>query len=454
MSEIRTAKPTHQILDELTGATCGLVVDEPFYGHFFSGLLKEVHEGIKTMSVGPSGSAVKLHINPFFWTHELPTVDLRKGLIKHEILHVVFKHIFRGKQIKHKRIYNIACDLVVNQYVRQERLPESRVHLGMFADLDLEPDREAEYYYDELVKLYNLKMDGEENASEDGEGAGQSGEGAGQGPQAPAQKGGGEHQDSWETLKQLLDEDDQWQQKHETWEEIDRLPQAMKEVLEQSVDQSILNTVDRANVKGWGDIPGKLRAYLQNFQPKGRPQVNWRRVLRMFTESSSRTYLRNTVRRPSKRYGTTPGIKIRRRQKLAVIVDTSGSIAPVELKNFFSEIYHIWKRGADVVVVECDTEIREIYPYRGRNPESVAGRGGTKYDAPLHWANTQFHPDALVYFTDGFAPTPKIRLRYPILWVLSRRGITADMDAYQQLPGRKVRMETKDQATFESISLL
>ncbi len=435
MSETKPVKPTYQILDELTGATCGLVVDEPFYGHFFSGLLKEVHSGIQTMSVGPAGTQVKLHINPQFWTHELPTVDLRKGLIKHEILHVVFKHIFRGKHIKHKRIYNIACDLVVNQYVRANRLPESRVHLGLFADMDLEPEREAEYYYEELVKLYDLKMDGEgQDGNEDGESSGQAGASGGDGQH------GGKGSDSWEVLKQLLEEDNEWQGKHDTWEEIDQLPQAMKEVLEQSVDQSIMNTVDRANVKGWGDIPGKLRAYLENFQPKGRPQVNWRRVLRLFTESSSRTYLRNTVRRPSKRYGTTPGIKIRRRQKLAVVIDTSASISPQEIKSFFSEIYHIWKRGAEVVVVECDTDIRSIYPYRGRSPESIEGRGGTKYDAPLTWANTQFNPDALIYFTDGFAPVPKMKLRYPILWVFSRRGITPDMDAYGQLPGRKVKM--------------
>lgn len=435
-------KSNAAILEELTGATCGLVVEEPFYGHFFSGMLKEVHEGIQTMAIGPSGNHIKLHINPKFWSHVLTTQGLRRGLIKHELLHVVFKHIFRGKGFPNKALFNIAADLVVNQYIRQERLPESRVHLGLFPELAMEPDKEAEYYYAQLAKFHDEMSqlgtagEGKSESGESGQNRSEQNDDLTQDQEKQDHPGG----TSWENLKKLLSEEDEWQEKHGLWSEISQLPQALQEVLESAVDQAISSSVDRARVKGWGTLPGKLREYLDRFQVEGPPSVNWRRILRLFTESSSRTYLRNTLKRPSKRYGTTPGTRIRRRQKLLLAIDTSGSINQKDLREFFREIYYIWKRGAEIMVVENDTRIHKTYPFRGRWPDIIEGRGGTDFNAPIKYGNQQFHPDALIYFTDGFAPPPRIRARYPLLWVVSSGGIHADTEGFRALPGMRVKM--------------
>lgn len=422
-----------RILDELTGATCALVVNEPFFGHFFSGILKEVHQGVNTLGIGPAGNQVKLYINPQFWTEELRSLDLRKGLLKHEILHLVFKHIFRNQDIKRKDIYNVACDLVVNQYIRINQLPEDRVHLGLFPDLALESDREAEYYYGRLLGLHDAMTDESSSPSEGSEAEDSEG-GTGTGEQPPATN------ESWENLKNLLNGHHSWADRHELWNEIDALPKAAQEVLSDAVDHAIMNSIDRAKVKGWGDLPGHLRQYLKAFELGKQPEINWKRVLRMFTENSSRTMLRNTVRRPSKRYGTTPGIKIRRRQKLLLAIDTSFSISPQEMDLFFNEVYHIWKRGAEIMVVECDTKINSAFPYRGLRPKEVNGRGGTDLNPPLQYGNDSFIPDALIYFTDGFAPTPIVKPRYPVLWVISGSGIEADTDVFRALPGQKVRL--------------
>ncbi len=161
-------------------------------------------------------------------------------------------------------------------------------------------------------------------------------------------------------------------------------------------------------------------------------------MLRIFTASSSRTRLRNTIRRPSKRYGTTPGIKIQAKQKILVAVDTSGSVNQNELKEFFGELYYIWKQGAEIYVVECDTIIHNHYLYKGTPPEVVSGRGGTNFDAPIVFANEEYMPDAIVYFTDGYAPAPTVVSRRPILWMVTHQGI--DYESWDFLPGRKVKM--------------
>ena len=162
------------------------------------------------------------------------------------------------------------------------------------------------------------------------------------------------------------------------------------------------------------------------------PSVDWRRVIRMFTTSSRQTRIANTLRRPSKRYGTYPGTKVKRYQRLAVIIDTSGSIKQDALGEFFSEVRTIWRQGAEVTIVEADNEVRHTWEYRGHIPDNARGRGGTKFDPALQWvaeSNPGF--DAALYFTDGQAPTPTVRTPCEVLWVL-----TADADM-RSLHGRR-----------------
>lgn len=430
-----------QILEEVSNACINLVVMEPFFGHFFQGIHKVVHDRVQTMAIGPSGTSVKLHINPKFWSTEITNKELRYGLVKHEILHVVFKHIFRSGDFRHKDIFNIACDLVVNQYIKVQRLPENRVHLGLFPDLKLEPERECDYYYKKLLDLYDkMTMKGEGSAGEGGQKIrGEGGAEDNQQPESP-QDGSSE---SWENLKKMLGESNPWQDKHGLWEELENLPTSVKDIIEQAVDQSIESSLERIrrDQKKWGEMPGGLRSYLAMFEAERKPVVNWKRLLRIFAESSRRTFLRNTIRRPSKRYGTTPGIRVRKHQRLQVVVDTSGSVSQEDLREFFSEIYHIWKRGAEITIVECDSEITNVYPYRGKMPRQVTGRGGTNFTPPIRYANEECHPDAVIYFTDGIAPAPELRSRYPLLWLICSSGAQPGSNYFDNLPGKKISME-------------
>jgi predicted metal-dependent peptidase len=415
---------TEAVLEDVTRSTSNLILAEPFYGHFFVGILKEVHEGIQTMAIGPSGHNVKLHINPLFWLGQLKTDEMKMGLVKHEILHVLFKHIFRGKDYSQKDLFNIACDLVVNQYIDPNWLPENRIHLGLFPHIAMDPDRDADYYYRKLSELQDKFGGGEE-----GEDSTQI---VGLGKEA------------WENLKKILGEGggEEWQEKHGLWEELDQLPAALREILEDQINDAITQSLEkiRRDTKEWGKLPAGLRQHLNAFEASRNPVVDWRRLLRIFTESSSRTFVRNTVKRPSKRFGTTPGIRIRKRQKILVAVDTSSSISEEELQEFFAEMYHIWKRGAEITVVECDMKIVATYRYQGQAPGEVHGRGGTNFDAPIQFANETYHPDAIVYFTDGVAPPTQIRPRMPILWILSSKGAAPGNDYYERLKGMKVKM--------------
>ncbi|TAE19045.1 MAG: hypothetical protein EAZ95_02810 [Bacteroidetes bacterium] len=387
---------------------------EPFYGHFFTGLLKNISNQIETLAVGYHNGLVTLHIGPQFWNEHLVNVLYKLGGIKHEILHIVFKHIFRYKGFSHKTMFNIAADLVVNQCIKPNQLIEGAVTMDKFPELNMLPHQHTNYYYNILLELQSkcTAPDGENEEEKNSE--------------------------SWKNLRGFLDENDMNQRRHALWKKIDDLTSAEKDILESSINQGLENSLRRLKSDQYGKLPAGLKEYLDDFQVSQIPVVNWRRMLRLFAASSSKTKLKNTLRRPSKRYGTNPGIKVKKKQKMAVVIDTSGSISQDELREFFNEIYHIWKQGVEVMVVECDAAIGATYAYKGKTPQSTTGGGGTAFEAPIVWANQTYRPDALIYFTDAYGPNPATKSICPILWLVSKNGDSIEnISAFQ---GRKVKM--------------
>ena len=422
-----------RILKEVTSVTIELLLQEPFFGHFLTGLIKEVNPQVPTLGVRLAGpDAVQLSINPEFWDNELKGAGYRYGVIKHEILHIALRHILMVDKFSHKQIFNIAADIVVNQYVDHNQLPKGAILLEQFRDFSMAPGQDVGYYYKRLLREHR-------KGDEGGQGEGQ---GNSSGPSLEELLGRGKPGGSGsQRLKELLSGEDEWLQRHDEWHrQMAALSAAERSNLEQTLDSIIHTVSERVGEREVGKLPGELKSYLKTIEGRHKPSLDWRRALRLFASSSNRTFLKNTIRRPSKRYGTTPGIKIRHKQRLLVAVDTSGSVSDPEVQRFFSEIYQIWRHGAEVMVVECDTAIKRQYPYRGHSPDFVMGRGGTDFNAPLEFAKKHFHPDGIVYFTDGYAPTPRVESRYPVMWLITPNGLPEHTGIWDQLPGRKVKM--------------
>jgi predicted metal-dependent peptidase len=404
-----------QILEDVNKVSSRFILQEVFYAHFFSGMLKSVGVEMPTMAVGYDRSSTFMHINPQFWEQELGNLDYQYGGVKHEILHIVLKHIFRYKDFSNKEIFNIAADLVVNQLIERHQLIDGAVFLENFPELDLLTHQSSTYYYNKLMAFHKEMQEEQEN-------------------------GGNECQNSTsgKSLNAFLDPNSQVQNKHYLWQRIGEMSNAEREIAEQSINQNIQNAIKRTKTDQFGKLPASLQQYLREFELSMMPKVNWKRILKLFATSSSRTYIKNTLKRPSKRYGVTPGIKIKKKNRILVAIDTSGSIIEEELREFFSEIYHIWRQGAEVLIVECDAAIQQKYLYKGNTPKTVKGGGGTDFTPPIKYANEEFHPDAIIYFTDGYADVPKVKSRCAIMWLLTKQG--ADETALKNFEGRKLKM--------------
>ena len=43
----------------------------------------------------------------------------------------------------------------------------------------------------------------------------------------------------------------------------------------------------------------------------------------------------------------------------------------------------MWKQGAEIVVLECDAEVKRKYSYSGKFQKYISGGGGTLFDPVL-----------------------------------------------------------------------
>jgi predicted metal-dependent peptidase len=399
-----------RILDELSKTGIELLLREPFYAHIFAGLNKEItgagHE-VQTLAVGMGKNTFTLYVNANFWDKDLVQPEHRLGVVKHEMLHLVFRHLFIRDPALDALLLNVALDLVINQYIDRFQLPEDSIFLETFPELHLKKGETWFYYYQQLES--SRKKGGDESK-------------------------GKNNADALEQIQSTTN----GLERHQPWREIRARSEMENAVLDNHLDSLMRTAHQRTNAAAWGQLPAGVRDQINALMPIP-PAINWRLALRRFTQSARSTRLKNTMRRPSKRYGTNPGIRINRRQRILVAVDTSGSVGAPEFQLFFNEIHHLWKAGAEIDVVECDTVIHQRYKYKGVTPEIVQGRGGTDFTQPLELANRE-RPDAFIYLTDGFAGSILTAAYIPVFWLLSPDGIKPTHPSFGTLPGRKVIM--------------
>ena len=103
------------VIDKVSKASKLLVFAEPFYGLFLIGLNKKYRKDIPTAGVSKHGIGVQLGINPDF---VLPLSENHTiGLLKHELLHIAFGHLTMKDMYPDHRLFNIAADIEINQYI-------------------------------------------------------------------------------------------------------------------------------------------------------------------------------------------------------------------------------------------------------------------------------------------------------------------------------------------------
>jgi predicted metal-dependent peptidase len=379
-----------------------LMLKEPYYG-FFLIMLNKLWDSkrVPTAGVSKNGINYQLTINPEFW--ESLSEDHRYGLLKHELLHIAFGHLTTFFKFTNKKLANVAMDMEINQYISKQYLPEGGIDIDNYTDIELDRKAGARYYYDKLNQLQDEK---DKN--------GTTGD---------------------PNMDQLLDNIENGDiPDHSTWEDFEDLTEAEQKLIEKQL-QKVLTDAKEQTEKKRGTVPGEIEGLII-IEEIVKPKFDWRGFIRRFTGVSTKVFTKKIRRKENRRFEANPGLKVKMKQHMLLAIDTSGSVSDSELQEFMSEIYHIYKCGVDITVIQCDTSIKSIEPYKGKFEMAVQGRGGTEFDPVLEYFNeNQKKYTSLVYFTDGECWT-HVRPKGNVLWVLSERS-----HMNNDLPGKVIKLE-------------
>ena len=378
-----------------------LMLKEPYYGFFLIMLNKVWRKDLPTAGVSKQNINYQLAINEEFWTGL--SDDHKTGLLKHELLHIAFGHLVSFGSFSNKKLANVAMDMEINQYIEASWLPEGGINIDDYTDIQLDRKAGCRYYYDQLLRLQDEK---DKN--------GTSGD---------------------QEMDKLLDNIASGDiPDHSTWEEFEDMSEAEKKLIDKQV-QKILKDAKEQTIKKRGNVPGEIEGLIV-LDEVTKAKFDWKGYLRRFTGTSTKIFTKKIRRKENHRYEDNPGLKIKMRQHMLLAIDTSGSVSDTELTEFMNEIHHIHKAGVDITIVQCDTSIRSIEAYKGKNDLKVHGRGGTEFDPVLDYYNANLKKyTSLVYFTDGECYT-SVKPRNRVLWVLSERS-----EMNEDLPGQVIKLE-------------
>lgn len=170
-----------------------------------------------------------------------------------------------------------------------------------------------------------------------------------------------------------------------------------------------------------------------------KPTIHWATLLRRFVQSGQRNLSQSSLRRPSKRYHNFPGTRRIRQTRLAVIIDTSGSIDQQLRTKLFQELQQLQGMVSAFDMIEADYQVRKTYTFTGEIPTISYGGGATNFDSALRYINQQPHFDGVIYLTDGAGPIPTVNCRFPLLWLLT--DPESDLLFQSSLPGTTTVMQ-------------
>lgn len=253
-------------------------------------------------------------------------------------------------------IFNMAADLTVNQYA-----PGIKDDIWGWIDnvfpgisTTLEKNKGAKYYYEQLVKY--CAENGMVTNSSDGSSLGHSAE-------------------LDKSIQDAIDKHKENKDGHDSWKDYEKLDENGKKLVQNQTDYQIKEAAIQTE-KNRGTIPSHFKSLIDKLFKIEPPIFNWKSYFRRFLGFSSEPFVKKTLRKESKRFPDNAGLKVKFKQNILVGIDTSGSVSDDELREFFSEIHHIYKAGVGITIAECDAKLQRVYPYKGKFDGTITGRGG------------------------------------------------------------------------------
>ena len=386
-------------------------VQQSFYSFVIAKMQVSINRTVPTAGAGFFNNNYQLIVNPDFF-NPLP-VEQRIGILLHECNHVILKHIFRKGERDHK-LFNVACDIALNQSIPRNMLPEGALYPDTFKDEKGKPWPEnltAEQYY-ELAKQEQEKQEQEKEEQDDGDeqddcdscgGSGEQDDGEGGQEECENCKGSGKEpgsgfQPSNGNPDLTAGGEDPSLDDHSLW---DKITSEEEELASEMMEKIIEGAMDKSR----GNVPGNMEDLLKLW--KRAPKLSWKKILKRFVSSKKGARI-GTIKRRNRRIRTlgVKGQKVAYDQpEIVVGIDTSGSMSNEEIIAGLQEVNEVCKiTNSNLKVVQIDTQIQGLEEYDPKKKDfKRRGCGGTYMGAMAEYLKEEkINFDVLVMISDMY----------------------------------------------------
>jgi predicted metal-dependent peptidase len=354
--------------DKIAKAIKALVQNLPFYGLFMLSLNKVFSETFP--SYGAVSLTNSMRINMIFNTKLCDTLTKRQliFLVTHELNHITRNHLFMDKHFPNRVMANIAMDLAINSDILKDHSDiMDFIEGGVLPErYSLPNNKSSRWYYDELTKIQesiNKKQQSQSQVN------------GGQGNFSDKEQNDSNLTQEEQNLKEdLMSPEERFE--HNWEKQLEELSDLEKQMVQNNIQHTLKKTVEEHKLRSKGNIPAYMKDMIDNLFQIKPENFDWKAFYRRFLGVSVSTKRKPTRKRQSKRFPEFQGSKSKKQHRILYAVDTSGSMCAKDIEDAFSEVYHVWKAGAIVDVIECDTVINRVYEYKGKTPEFISGRGG------------------------------------------------------------------------------
>jgi len=365
--------------EKLDRAECALMMDEPFFACLLGRLNLVQDDSINPPTMCTDGKRIRWH-SKFVQAH---SIDELKTVIVHEIMHCAFlHHIRRGE--RHPVKWNFATDYSINNELEalndEARKKNNCIPFPLPKGCLLNPA----FKNDTEETIYDKLPDFDGGSDGNGEGSSM-----------------GEVEDS---------------------------PGDAAEAKAQEAEWKVAVTQAAVIAQKQGKLPQRIARLVDELL---NPPPRWQDLFRnFFRELCKDDY---SWKRPNARYMGTgfflPSLRSHRLGKIAVAIDTSGSIDGPLLAEFMAELEGICRevKPSGIILMDCDAALHSVREYEPNDilPREFKGGGGTSFCPPVEYLTEQNEDICcLVYFTDLYGDFPG-EPDFPVFWATKSENMQA-----------------------------
>jgi predicted metal-dependent peptidase len=399
---------------KLAAARTRLILEKPFLGALVMHLpLKAVNaQWCKTTAT----DARNFYFNPDYIARL--TLDQTQFVLAHEAMHCALSHFARRNHRRRHR-WDVACDYAVNIILDEERMqpPENALMSASYRGLTAEEIYPL-LHEDPPEETQDTHLF-DNSASESGEGSPEDREQDGQGrareSETEERNGVGNPEHS---------EGNEGESRQSSEHREPPSPPADPDKLDEQWKSRLAAAAQAARQAG--KLSQSLMRFVDNLLA---PQLPWRALLARYMMNTARDDY--SFQRTSRREGEALMPRLHSQGvKVAVALDSSGSVTREELQEFLTEIDALKAQvRAEVILHVCDDRLDPAGPWKYAMwetlalPEGISGGGGTDFRPVFEWLCTDnVSPDLLVYFTDAEGRFPDREPNFPVLWLVKGKS--------------------------------